>query len=126
MLDKNENNVGYLLGRWLAVAERAQQAAVDPNNSLAARNMSALGTSPLATFNRLSVGTHAHLDKLRKGSGRGMAIMLVKLLGEIFAAIGSPPRVMSLESKALLTIGYYTQKQDFYKKNERQVEDDDN
>jgi len=120
MLDTENINTGYLLGRFLAVAEKAQQVAISPNDTMGAKFLGSLGASPLPIYNRIITHTQAHMDKMRKGKNKGLAVILDKLLGEIVPQIGAPPRVLKLEDKALLASGYYAQRQEFFKRKDKE------
>jgi CRISPR-associated protein Csd1 len=111
-LDKENKNIGYLLGRLLAVLEKLQEEA---NGSSNIRNSwGAYSSSPSTMVNSFLKNSTYHLNKLQKGK----RIFFDKLIGEIMENIrDNIPNSLSIDNQAILGIGYYHQKNSFYKKN---------
>ena len=66
-LNKENTNVGYVLGRLFAVMERAQQAALgETNATIKDRYIGAASTTPKRVFTPLLRGYHTHVTTLRK------------------------------------------------------------
>ena len=116
-LDENSTDVAYLLGRWFAVLEEAQEKA-NPDIKATIRDRffnSACGT-PAYVFPMLQkLGLH-HLKKL-EGAPK---IRIDKLLSEILGKLEAReiPRHLPLEEQGVFILGYYHQKQNRYEKKE--------
>lgn len=67
-LNKENTNIGYLLGRLFAVMELAQLKAVgtDINTTVRDRYMTAASMTPRRVFPTLMAGCETHLGTLRK------------------------------------------------------------
>jgi CRISPR-associated protein Csd1 len=117
-LDTNNARTDYNLGRLFAVIEYLQgQALGDRNASIRDKYFAAASSRPASVIPRLlSVSVH-HESKLSK-SKPGFAVNLGRLKGEImshFPASGFPSN-LDLEGQGRFAIGYYHQRQDFFKK----------
>jgi CRISPR-associated protein Csd1 len=112
MLDKENTNQGYVCGRLFATLDRIQERA---NNihSIRERYMNAASATPAAVFaTLLNLSVH-HAEKL----DRGGQIFLEKLKAEILEKI-SPngfPSHLDLNDQGRFFVGYYHQRQDFFK-----------
>ncbi len=116
-LDIENKNVGYRLGRLFAVFEKIQDEAHgrEINAGIKDRYYSAASTVPASVFSTLvRLKTH-HIKKL---DNKGRAINFEKLLGEILNDIVDFPAQLNLSDQGRFAIGYYHQRQDFFKKNE--------
>ncbi|MCA1988126.1 MAG: type I-C CRISPR-associated protein Cas8c/Csd1 [Desulfarculus sp.] len=116
-LDLENQNVGYRLGRLFAVLERAQELAQPGiNATIRERFYGAASATPVVAFPRLLKLKNHHLAKIENP---GVVVKLEKLLGEISggldAAVGFPSR-LDLADQGRFAIGYYHQRQDFFKK----------
>ena len=128
-LDKNNESIGYRLGRLFAVLERIQETA-NPgiNATIRDRFYASASTTPVAAFGNLIRLSGHHLAKLESAGKKGMRIHLEKLLGEIIYQDAEKPGLpkfpahLSLEEQGLFAIGYYQQKQDFFAKKEPTAE----
>ncbi len=124
MLDPDNQNTGYRLGRLFAVLERLQEEAANPdripgnklNATIRDRYFGAAASSPLMVFNTLMRLHQHHLSKLEKSGdkARGSALYLDKLIREIMQHIGHFPPQMALDQQGAFFIGYYHQRQDFF------------
>ena len=111
MLDKENNNQGYLCGRLFAVLDKIQE---DANNisSIRERYMNAASATPSAVFAtilNLSVHHSEKLDERRR-------IYFEKLKQEILdkgSADGFPTH-LDLQDQGRFFVGYYHQRQDFF------------
>jgi CRISPR-associated protein Csd1 len=115
-LDKEYKNIGYVLGRLFAVLEKIQQTAqTGINKTIRDTYFGAATSSPLTTFNRLNDLAIHHLSKIRN-SGKN-AIWLEKLMQEVYANIPAEgiPAILKMEDQGRFSIGYYHQRQDFFK-----------
>jgi len=117
-LDKNYNNIGYVLGRLFAVLERIQEQAQgrDLNKTIRDTYFGAAGSSPIVTFKRLQDLAIHHLAKIRN-SGKS-TVWLEQLLQEVSGHIPPQgiPSILNLEDQGRFSIGYYHQRQDFFTK----------
>jgi CRISPR-associated protein Csd1 len=114
-LDKENVSVGYRLGRLMAVLERVQGAAQNnPNKTIVDRYYGAASTRPGTVFPRLIALAQHHLAKLEGGS----ETFYQRRLGEVVDGIAHFPPTLSMEEQGLFALGYYHQRQDFFKKTE--------
>ncbi len=115
-LDRNNGNVGYLMGRLFAVLERAQEFA-NPglNATIRDRFYGAASSTPVAVFPHLLKLKNHHIAKL---DNRGMAVNMERQISEIMSGISDFPAHLSLADQGRFAIGYYHQRQDFFTKKE--------
>jgi CRISPR-associated protein Csd1 len=113
-LDEGNRNVGYRLGRLFAVLEKIQEEA-NPgiNATIRDRYYGAAASNPVTVFSTLLRLKNHHVAKLEN---RGRAVNLEKRIGEIMDGIGDFPAQLSLTDQGRFAIGYYHQRQDFFKK----------
>ena len=123
-LDRENYNIGYLLGRLFAVLERSQQAALgDLNATVRDRFYGAASTNPITTFPRLVKLNNHHLTKIEN---RGYAINLEREIGSIMDGITTFPAHLSLDDQGRFAIGYYHQRQHFFTKVREEKNDQSN
>jgi len=120
-LDLANTNIGYRLGRLFAVLERAQEAA-NPgiNATIRERYYGAASATPVTAFPQLLKLKNHHIAKLEN---RGQAVNLEKLLGEIMDGIDDFPPHLAMENQGRFAIGYYHQRQEFFKPSNHSQED---
>jgi len=107
----------------MAVLERVQGAAQnDPNKTIVDRYYSAASTRPATVFPRLIALAQHHLAKL---TGRS-AVFYQSRLGEVLDDIASFPQILRLDEQGLFALGYYHQRQDFFKKRENHTDSGEN
>ena len=115
-LDTENRQVPYLLGRLFALFERVQQKAINPKAGIRERFYSAASSTPAMVFPILMRNYQHHLTKLKSEGdqywSREFVLLEVtsKLKSEVY------PKYFSLEEQGLFSLGYYHQKQDFFKK----------
>ena len=109
---------GYRLGRLFSTFEKAQIDRVrmdNPtaklNSTIADRFFGAASTRPGTVFPRLVQLSEIHLSRLGK---RG--IYLDKLVGDITDGLATFPAMLSLEEQGHFALGYYHQRQRFFRK----------
>lgn len=122
-LDKNYDNIGYVLGRLFAVLERIQEQAQGRglNKTIRDTYFGAASSSPIVTFKRLQDLAIHHLAKIRN-SGKS-TVWLEQLMQEVFGHIPPQgiPSMLILEDQGRFSIGYYHQRQDFFTKKENET-----
>lgn len=116
MLDRDNPNAAYRLGRLFAVLEKIQEEA-NPglNATIRERYYGAASSTPVAVFTTLLRLKNHHLAKL---TNRGRATNFEKLIGEITGGIADFPLHLPLPEQGRFALGYYHQRQDFFTKHE--------
>jgi CRISPR-associated protein Csd1 len=115
-LDQQNTNVGYRLGRLFAALEKVQEeASPGINATIRDRFYGAASATPVAAFPHLMKLKNHHLAKLEN---RGRAVNLERLIGEIVDGIDEFPAHLSLQDQGRFAVGYYHQRQDFFRKRE--------
>lgn len=116
-LDIENPNQGYRLGRLFAVLEKIQEEA-NPglNATIRDRYYGAASATPVTVFSTLMKLKNHHLSKM---DHKGRVNNLEKLLGEIMSEIQDFPSHLSLKDQGRFAIGYYHQRQDFFKKRDK-------
>ena len=124
MLDRENNNIGYLCGRLFAVLEKIQEDA-SHINSIRERYMNAASATPSAVFPTvLNLSVH-HSEKLNEGSKIFHERLKQEIIGKL-PADGFPPH-LDLQDQGRFFVGYYHQRQDFFtKKSETNEQSMDN
>jgi len=119
-LDDTNTNIGYRLGRLFAVLEKIQEDA-NPglNATIRDRFYSAASSNPVTVFSTLLKLKNHHLSKI---DHKGRAINLEKRLGAIMEGISDFPAQLGLADQGRFAIGYYHQRQDFFKKHDTLTE----
>ena len=117
-LDTTNQNIGYLLGRLFAALEKLQEEAQPGINvTIKDRYYGAASSTPCMVFSQLFKLKNHHLAKLENS---GLKVYFEKLIGEITDGISSDglPAHLNLDDQARFAIGYYHQRQDFFKSKE--------
>ena len=116
MLDLDNTNPAYRLGRLFAALERIQEAAAGGPGQLNAtirdRYYGAASSTPVAVFTTLLRLKNAHLKKLTTGQ----SVSFEKLLTEILGPVTDFPAHLSLPDQGRFALGYYHQRQAFFSK----------
>lgn len=121
MLDKENNNRGYLCGRLFAVLVKMQEEA---NNisTVRERYMSSASSTPAAVFSTiLNLSSH-HAEKLNPGR----QVFFEKLKQEIIDKLDADgfPAHLDLQDQGRFFVGYYHQRQDFFQSREETAVDE--
>lgn len=123
-LNRESNNLPYILGRMFAVLEDIQQSAIGKEN-LKAQYFNSASSTPGIVFPRLIKLANNHLRVLAR-TNKGAQVNKEKELQELFAKIHEElPGRLSLEEQGLFVIGYYHQVQERYTKNENKKDQED-
>jgi CRISPR-associated protein Csd1 len=113
MLDANNDNKAYRLGRLFATLEKIQEeASPGLNATIRDRYYNAASSTPVAVFSTLLRLKNHHLGKLPKGR----AVQMEKLTGEILSELNDFPRNLPLPDQGRFALGYYHQRQAFFTK----------
>lgn len=129
MLDTENTDAPYLLGRLFASLEQAQRQAHEYKLDRTIREsfFSSASSTPAAVFPRIQKLHIHHLRKLSKGSKK----FYEDLIGEILSKIGPDeagrvtyPKTLSLQSQGTFAIGYYHQLVSLKSKKVTQGEED--
>ncbi len=124
MLNKDITNVGYLCGRLFAVLEKAQEEAISGIKiTIRSRYMNAATTSPSTVFPTLLNLSIHHTDKLSDGRARFFEITKSEIIDKF--ENGQFPAHLDLNEQGCFMIGYYQQRQDFFKKNSEKNNDNE-
>lgn len=122
MLDPNQTDPAYLLGRLFAALEKTQEDALAGiNATIRDRFYSSASATPASVFPRLLRTYQHHLAKLNGGA----KVNREKLVQEIMATFHSNgfPTQLNLKSQGVFAIGYYHQRKDFFTKKETQADE---
>jgi len=116
-LDKEQRNVGYLLGRLFAVLEKAQKDAVPgANATIKDRFYGSASSTPSVAFPQLLRLAQHHIQKSSYGGN------IERHIEEIASQVQAFPAHLSLEEQGMFALGYYHQKPEMYKKTEKKEE----
>lgn len=113
-LDRNRQDIGYVLGRLFAVLEKTQ-AEANPglNATIADRYFGSASSMPIAVFGTLMRLLPHHLNKLEF---EGRAVQLQWEIRQILEHCQRFPNHLNLEQQGLFAIGYYHETQFLFTK----------
>ena len=111
-LDTSNTNAGYRIGRLFAVLEKIHEEA-KINAAIRDRFYGSASSRPATVFPHLMKLKNHHIAKLEN---RGRAVNLEKIIGEIVDDIQDFPTHLTLDDQGRFAVGYYHQRQDFFKK----------
>ena len=118
MLDKENQNQGYLCGRLFAVLDKIQEDA-NGIHSIRERYMNSASATPATVFATiLNLSTH-HLEKLPMGA----QVNYEKLKQEIMSKMSADgfPAHLELQDQGRFFVGYYHQRQDLFTGKEAKI-----
>lgn len=116
MLDLDNTNAAYRLGRLFAVLEKIQEeASPGLNATIRDRYYGAASSTPVAVFTTLLRLKNAHLKKLSPGR----AVNFERLLGEVLSSVTDFPAHLPLADQGRFALGYYHQRQAFFSKSDK-------
>ena len=119
-LDTENRNKGYLLGRLFAAYEQAQRAALGDkvNATIKDKFYGTASAQPRRVFALLDKGSINHLSKLGKAKP-GYRVVIEREIADIMGIMQPGedpfPASMSSEEQALFGVGYYHQRNHFFK-----------
>lgn len=113
-LNTERTEPAYLLGRLFAALEKTQEDALGKVNAgIRERFYSSASATPGSVFPRILRTYQHHLAKLEGGR----KISRERLVQSIHEPLNGYPVHLTLEQQGLFAIGYYHQRQDFFKSN---------
>lgn len=122
-LNRDNRNVGYLLGRLFAVMERAQQGAQGANLNATIRDkyMSSAATTPRRVYTNLLSLSQKHLGAMRRDEKtKGLVARLERefdgIIDQLSGGDQPVPATLSTDDQLLFYIGYYHERVDLWKK----------
>lgn len=122
-LDITKTNRDYLFGRLLAVADVLERSALDKDERRATnalRYMNVFQSNPLRTWNTIHKNLQPYMMKLGTG---------VRRYTDLFSEIHTLFQAEEFNNKPLTgkyLLGYYSQRQELYKKKEEIIEGENN
>lgn len=118
MLDPENRQIGYVLGRLFSVLEKLQDEAIPGTNAtIRDRFFNSASATPQRAFHVLLKNAQNHLAKLRKDpEKKGLAITRDRLITDLVNRITAYPVSLPIEEQGLFTLGYYHQKKDLFTK----------
>jgi CRISPR-associated protein Csd1 len=120
---------GYLLGRLFALYEQVQTAALgrNVNATIKDKYYGAASAQPRKVFHLLESGSANHLSKIGKQKP-GLKVSLEKQIGAIMNMMDPAkdpfPASLPDKSQALFGLGYYHQRNEFFRKSEKTTSED--
>lgn len=118
MLDKENQNQGYLCGRLFAVLENLQFAA-NKQDTIRSSYLNAASSTPSVVFPTILKLSNSHYTKLAKDK-KGLASFFDGQKSEIMASIPNFPDSLELGDQGRFFLGYYHQKN--YRENKEMEE----
>ncbi len=110
-LDRTNTDTGYRMGRLFAVLEKIQEES-GTNASIRERFYGAASSTPITVFSRLLKLNNYYLAKLAPGR----KVQMEKEIQDIVDTLKAFPAHLTLDQQSMFAIGYYQQRQDFFKK----------
>lgn len=129
-LNRENRNVGYVLGRLFAVLERAQQGAQgEVGSTIRDKYMSSAATTPARVYANLLSLCQKHLGAMRRdASKKGLANYIERELEQIFALLdgeGQPiPATLGNDDQLMFYIGFYQERVSPWEKRDKGQEDE--
>jgi CRISPR-associated protein Csd1 len=120
MLDIQNTDPAYLLGRLFASLEKTQEDSLGSLNAgIRDRFYSSASATPAAVFPRLLRTYQHHLSGLNGGA----KVNRERLIQEILSSVDASgfPNQLSLKKQGIFAIGYYHQRKDFFTKKETET-----
>jgi CRISPR-associated protein Csd1 len=116
MLDPENPDAAYRLGRLFATLEKIQEeASPGLNATIRDRYYGGASSSPVMVFTTLLRLKNHHVAKLHQGR----RVQMERLIGEIMSTLTGFPTHMPVRQQGSFALGYYHQRQAFFTKIER-------
>lgn len=126
-LDTMKRGEAYVTGKVFAILERIQRRATNTDASISSKFFGSASTTPRSVMGLLIRNSQHHLNKLHSSEQtKKTAYYLEKKLGETLQEIQEFPATLVLEKQAEFALGYYHQRQEFYKSSNGQEEKGEN
>jgi len=119
-LNKEFSEPAYLLGRLFATYEKIQEDD-GSNVNIKSNYFASASVTPASIFPNIVKSGELYLQKLPTG----LKITREKLIGEIMSMLPAAPlpKNLSFEEQNLFVLGYYHQRQDFFKKSDTETKE---
>ncbi len=115
-LDKEYSNIGYLLGRMLAIVEYAQTLSKRTQTyTIKDQLYTTLSTAPLVFFNRVMSLSVVYFRSVQSPATRRYLILQFSNVIEKIICDGIPPR-LSTEDQGRFALGYHHQNQELFRR----------
>ena len=109
MLDETNTQPGYVLGRLLAVLDKTQCDAINPQRTIKDAYYGSASASPRSVFPRLMRMYRHHVNAL---SSEGFKVVREKQVQQIMSLLdGNIPAHLNPEQQGLFALGFYHQMQ---------------
>lgn len=119
MLDTENKEPAYLLGRLFAALEKTQGDALgDLNAGLKDKYYSSASATPASVFPRILRTYPHHLAKLNGGQ----KVVRERLIQDIIGELNEFPSHLNLKDQGKFAIGYYHQRKDFFTKKDNSAD----
>lgn len=120
MLDEKRQEIAYHLGRLFASLEKTQKDALkNINASIKDRYYGSASSTPATVFPRLIRMSQHHIGKL----DGGRKIYAEKNMQTICSSINEFPKYLNLSDQGLFALGYYHQREDYFTKKTKIMEE---
>lgn len=122
MLDPMCKHPAYVNGRLIAIAQRIQEIAIPGVGSgVVVKFFDAASKSPGNIMPGILKNMNNHLTKIFRAKS-GLSIWCQKLVGEVLNILPADrekafPKALDFQDQGLFTLGYYHQRDSFFKKN---------
>lgn len=123
MLNPKCTVTSYVIGRFLAVAERIQEIAIPGvTASVVKRLYDGMSKSPASVMPGVLRDVNHHIHKIKKAKP-GLAFWCRKILEDVMALLPAEkdkacPRTLDLQDQVMFGLGYHHQRTDFFVKKE--------
>jgi len=122
MLDTENKEPAYLLGRLFSALEKTQGDALgDLNAGLKDKYYSSASATPASVYPRILRTYPHHLAKLNGGQ----KVVRERLIQDIIGELNEFPSHLNLKDQGKFAIGYYHQRKDFFTKKEKPTDSPD-
>ncbi|MDO5564773.1 MAG: type I-C CRISPR-associated protein Cas8c/Csd1 [Eubacteriales bacterium] len=123
-LNENNNTAAYVCGRLFAICEKLQEEALgELNSNIRNRYFASACSKPSVVFPVILKLSQNHLNKF-DDEEKWKLKYYDKLIQEVISKFTTSfPQTLNLDEQGIFMIGYYQQKQDFYKSKKEKEEE---